>query len=450
MSSTIPMTTPGSGGTAESSDVSRIPHFDATVRRKEKMRRKAAQQGSPGGKPSGNGHPAAQSPPTPTVSTTLPPDVPASNISASNISNSVQSPSPAVPAQPAVASPRVTGEALEQYLIDFVVEQTGYPAEMVELDADLEADLGIDSIKKAQLFGELAQEFDVKSSDDLSLDDFPTLRHVKTYLEAASGTAAANPVASARAESIQPSAATVPSSPAAEPAAALTPGSTDSETDSDVALSGTALEQYLINFVVEQTGYPTEMVELDADLEADLGIDSIKKAQLFGELANDFEIQTSDDLSLDDYPTLRHVKEFLESAAPRASSPSTTAPAPAPAPAPAVPPANVAAPVEELSQAAAPPSPSALSGAELEAFLVNFVVEQTGYPAEMVELDADLEADLGIDSIKKAQLFGELANDFGIQTSDDLSLDDYPTLRHVKAFLENAQGLKNAQGSPAP
>ncbi|MCH8830668.1 MAG: hypothetical protein IID45_13915, partial [Planctomycetes bacterium] len=98
----------------------------------------------------------------------------------------------------------------------------------------------------------------------------------------------------------------------------------------------------------------------------------------------------------------------------------------------------------------APTSPSALSGAELETFLVNFVVEQTGYPAEMVELDADLEADLGIDSIKKAQLFGELANDFGIQTSDDLSLDDYPTLRHVKAFLENAQGLKNAQGSPAP
>ena len=57
----------------------------------------------------------------------------------------------------------------------------------------------------------------------------------------------------------------------------------------------------------------------------------------------------------------------------------------------------------------------------------------------MVELDADLEADLGIDSIKKAQLFGELANEFDVQASDDLSLDDFPTLRHVKAFLENAQ-----------
>ena len=52
--------------------------------------------------------------------------------------------------------------------------------------------------------------------------------------------------------------------------------------------------------------------------------------------------------------------------------------------------------------------------AELEAFLVNFVVEQTGYPPEVVELDADLEADLGIDSIKKAQLFGELHEYFDV------------------------------------
>ena len=79
-----------------------------------------------------------------------------------------------------------------------------------------------------------------------------------------------------------------------------------------------------------------------------------------------------------------------------------------------------------------------MTGAELQTFLIGFVVEQTGYPAEMVELDADLEADLGIDSIKKAQLFGELANEFNVQASDDLSLDDFPTLRHVKAFLETA------------
>ncbi|MEM8734711.1 MAG: SDR family oxidoreductase, partial [Planctomycetota bacterium] len=50
--------------------------------------------------------------------------------------------------------------------------------------------------------------------------------------------------------------------------------------------------------------------------------------------------------------------------------------------------------------------------AELAKFLIDFVVEQTGYPPEVVELEADLEADLGIDSIKKAQLLGEMREMF--------------------------------------
>ncbi|MBX3440430.1 MAG: acyltransferase domain-containing protein, partial [Planctomycetaceae bacterium] len=74
----------------------------------------------------------------------------------------------------------------------------------------------------------------------------------------------------------------------------------------------------------------------------------------------------------------------------------------------------------------------------LELFLVNFVVEQTGYPAEVVELDADLESDLGIDSIKKAQLFGELQEYFEITPTEGMTLDDFPTLRHVVNFLANA------------
>jgi len=87
--------------------------------------------------------------------------------------------------------------------------------------------------------------------------------------------------------------------------------------------------------------------------------------------------------------------------------------------------------------ATAPPR-AGRSPEELSAFLVNFVVEQTGYPPEIVELDADLEADLGIDSIKKAQLFGEIGEYFAIPPRADLSLDDFPTLRHVLGFLVEA------------
>lgn len=84
---------------------------------------------------------------------------------------------------------------------------------------------------------------------------------------------------------------------------------------------------------------------------------------------------------------------------------------------------------------------SAAAADELDLFLVNFVCEQTGYPPELVGLDSDLEAELGIDSIKKAQLLGELRSHFPIEAeAGHLSLDDFPTLRHIAAFIRRAQG----------
>ncbi len=411
---------------------SRIVHFDATLRRKEKMKRRAtAQRSGPDSSPHA-GEPAQ--PPAPI------------NAAAVNVNNNggargalARSVAVAAPPAPPPEAKTVTSsqlstatdtalsnEELERFLVNFVVEQTGYPEEMVELDADLEADLGIDSIKKAQLFGELAEHLNVQVeiSEDMSLDDFPTLRHVLDFLQ---GAQTASP---AVADSVAQ-----PSAPA-PPLEAETATSSPLSTAVGTALSNEELERFLVNFVVEQTGYPEEMVELDADLEADLGIDSIKKAQLFGELAEHLNVQVeiSEDMSLDDFPTLRHVLDFLQGA--QTASPAVADSVAQPsAPAP---------PLEAETATSSPLSTAvgtALSNEELERFLVNFVVEQTGYPEEMVELDADLEADLGIDSIKKAQLFGELAEHLNVQVeiSEDMSLDDFPTLRHVLDFLQGAQ-----------
>jgi len=241
----------------------------------------------------------------------------------------------------------------------------------------------------------------------------------------------------------------MPTSVAVRPAAPAPVAAAPATAGPDAA----KLEAFLVNFVVEQTGYPAEIVDLDADLEGDLGIDSIKKAQLFGELREYFDVTPRADMSLDDFPTLRHVRDFLMEADPagasKAALPDVT-PAPAPvvavAKAPPAPPAVAPAPARPAPVAAAPakPAPAVAVGPSgpslkdpgtLEAFLVNFVVEQTGYPAEIVDLDADLEGDLGIDSIKKAQLFGELREYFDVTPRADMSLDDFPTLRHVQDFL---------------
>ncbi len=186
------------------------------------------------------------------------------------------------------------------------------------------------------------------------------------------------------------------------------------------------LRKIMVAFVVEQTGYPEDIVELDADLEADLGIDSIKKAQLFGELAERFHIAPREGLSLDGFPTLRHVLNFLvEELGSRVAGEGLVSSPPAV--------------VEEAADAD-----------ELRKIMVAFVVEQTGYPEDIVELDADLEADLGIDSIKKAQLFGELAERFHIAPREGLSLDGFPTLRHVLNFLVEELGSRVADEGLAP
>ena len=83
--------------------------------------------------------------------------------------------------------------------------------------------------------------------------------------------------------------------------------------------------------------------------------------------------------------------------------------------------------------------PDRLESTKMTAFVVNFVVEQTGYPPDMVELDADLEADLGIDSITLAQLLGEVRDYCGVTPSAHLNLSDFATLNDVvRIFQESA------------
>ena len=67
--------------------------------------------------------------------------------------------------------------------------------------------------------------------------------------------------------------------------------------------------------------------------------------------------------------------------------------------------------VEVLSEAAASTEPRDLL-AELQAAMLEVVSEKTGYPVETLELDMDIEADLGIDSIKRVEILGAMQSRF--------------------------------------
>jgi malonyl CoA-acyl carrier protein transacylase/NAD(P)-dependent dehydrogenase (short-subunit alcohol dehydrogenase family) len=90
------------------------------------------------------------------------------------------------------------------------------------------------------------------------------------------------------------------------------------------------------------------------------------------------------------------------------STPAAAIPAAA---APTIPPP--AAPVEETKAAAAPSAPppasTRLDRETVTACLLDIVCKRTGYPTEMLGLELDLEGDLGIDSIKRVEILGMLA-----------------------------------------
>ena len=69
--------------------------------------------------------------------------------------------------------------------------------------------------------------------------------------------------------------------------------------------------------------------------------------------------------------------------------------------------------------------------------MVALVAEQTGYPPELLDVDLDLEADLGIDTVKQAELFAQVRETYGIARDDSLKLRDYPTLNHVIGFVRD-------------
>nr|MDJ0755810.1 SDR family NAD(P)-dependent oxidoreductase [Ardenticatenaceae bacterium] len=174
--------------------------------------------------------------------------------------------------------------------------------------------------------------------------------------------------------------------------------------------------------VAEQTGYPTDMLDLDLDLEADLGVDTVKQAETFLAIREAFDIPRQDDLQLRDYPTLEKVIGFVRDMRPDLKTtdvrPQTTDQTPVGA------------------RLAVPESPAAPAVDVITEKVRAIVADQTGYPTDMLDLDLDLEADLGVDTVKQAETFLAIREQFDIPRQENLQLRDYPTLEKVIGFVK--------------
>ncbi|WP_293634950.1 phosphopantetheine-binding protein, partial [Shewanella sp. CG12_big_fil_rev_8_21_14_0_65_47_15] len=314
---------------------------------------------------------------------------------------------PAAPAlvMPAVVMPEVTpvaptmnglsAEKVQQTMMAVVADKTGYPTEMLELGMDMEADLGIDSIKRVEILGTVQDE--LPGLPELSPEDLAecrTLGEIVSYMN--SKLPAAGAIASAAAPVAQTIAATASN-----------------------ALSAALVQQTMMAVVADKTGYPTEMLELSMDMEADLGIDSIKRVEILGTVQD--ELPSLPELSPEDLAecrTLGEIVSYMNSKLPAAGVIASTA-----------------APV---AQTIAAPAASGLSAALVQQTMMSVVADKTGYPTEMLELSMDMEADLGIDSIKRVEILGTVQDELpGLPELNPEDLAECRTLGEIVDYMNS-------------
>ncbi|WP_437532237.1 SDR family NAD(P)-dependent oxidoreductase [Sorangium sp. So ce726] len=342
----------------------------------------------------------------------LPAAGPAASASPAAVAPAAKAPAVAAPAASSSAAPGAA--EVERVVMAVVAETTGYPAEMLGLQMELESDLGIDSIKRVEILSAVRDRTPGLSEVDASaLAQLRTLGQVVDHLRASLPAASTSPAVAASA--------------AKAPAVA-----------SGAAPGAAEVERVVMAVVAETTGYPAEMLGLQMELESDLGIDSIKRVEILSAVRDRTPgLSEVDASALAQLRTLGQVVDHLRASLPAAGPAASASLA-------------VAAPAAKASTAAVPAVASAAApgAAEVERVVMAVVAETTGYPAEMLGLQMDLESDLGIDSIKRVEILSAVRDRTpGLAEVDASALAQLRTLGQVVDHLRAS--LPAASASPA-
>ncbi len=176
--------------------------------------------------------------------------------------------------------------------------------------------------------------------------------------------------------------------------------------------AGLSVLETVVEVIGERTGYPVDMIEPDLDLEADLSVDSIKRAEIAGELASRLGLTLDSGLDVEELAKAR-------TAAGIASLIDDKHP-------------NVAL--------GALDAPNATLGCSVLETVIAVIGERTGYPVDMIEPDLDLEADLSVDSIKRAEIAGELATRLNLSLDEGTDVEELAKARTAAGIAELISG----------
>jgi acyl transferase domain-containing protein/NAD(P)-dependent dehydrogenase (short-subunit alcohol dehydrogenase family) len=154
------------------------------------------------------------------------------------------------------------------------------------------------------------------------------------------------------------------------------------------------IEATMLEVVSQLTGYPVEMLGLDMDIEAELGIDSIKRVEILSTLEEKMpDLPTVSPEIMGSLKTLGQIVEYLtETGSDHGVADNS----------------NDAHPPADNDTTGLKPPVDAGQPPEIEAAMLAVVSQLTGYPIDMLGLDMDIEAELGIDSIKRVEILSTL------------------------------------------
>ena len=160
-------------------------------------------------------------------------------------------------------------------------------------------------------------------------------------------------------------------------------------------------------------------------LRSELGIDSIKRVEILSAVQDKLGVEAQDVDALSRTRTVGEVIEAMKAEIARAGGGSVTLAAPSAT-------VIVAAPVAlALSKVV-----SGAAAAQAEAVVLEVLAQKTGYEADMIEEDMELESELGIDSIKRVEILSAVQDKLGVEAQD---VDALSRTRTVGEVIEAMQ-----------
>jgi len=332
----------------------------------------------------------------------------------------------------AASSSGVSAEDITAAMMTIVSEKTGYPQEMLEPGMDMESDLGIDSIKRVEILGAVQDkipELPEVPGDELA--EMRTLGQIIDHLKSKIGGDISNSANQITSQEATPDFASAPQFSA--------------------VVTGQDPGTVFMSIISEKTGYPAEMLELGMDMEADLGIDSIKRVEIMWSLQEQFkELPQIGANEVAELRTVGQIIEHIKSLLPASGGEAV------------VQKSNLDLEPAPLSVSTGSPggngngsgavSSDPVSG-EIAPALLAIIGEKTGYPAEMLELGMDMEADLGIDSIKRVEIMWSLQEQ--LPHLPQVSGSEMSELRTLKEIVDHLSSLAPSETAgksiiPAP